>query len=576
MTGPPAPRRLARWDQPFDAGMTEGDVDRLLALPLFADMEADRFPRNIPLRGILRNDARKVRYQPGEIVIREGDYGTSAFVILGGGVRVILKSETRFAPGRTERRRVGFLEALASPFLGRPTPEARDLRPASERTGLMTRGVGTETRVYVPDVTGLIERSETVPLAGVGDLFGEMAALGRTDRSATVVAETELELLEIRHPGLRDLRKYDARFGARVDGLYRDRSLVTRLKATPIFSHLADEELAAVAEAAEWHSHGRFDWDVELKKREALGWDERLSDEPIVVLQGDYVNGVTVIANGFGRVSRSFGNSEHTLEYLGRGRVFGLEELTHHWRTGEPEPHGTTLRALGYLETLFVPSALVEKYVLGPDRSRPRAKPSLIPSASGAEKGRGRGRSRLPVLPNEALELLVDERVHIGAAAMVIDMDRCTRCDDCVRACSDAHDGNPRFLRSGPRIGPLMVASACMHCADPVCMIGCPTAAISRDKATGNILIDDNTCVGCGTCASSCPWDNIRMVEIRDTSGEVIRDLELHEPIRKATKCDLCIDEWGGPACQRACPHDALVRVDLSQGPERLAQWLDR
>ncbi len=31
----------------------------------------------------------------------------------------------------------------------------------------------------------------------------------------------------------------------------------------------------------------------------------------------------------------------------------------------------------------------------------------------------------------------------------------------------------------------------------------------------------------------------------------------------QATKCDLCIDQLGGPACQRACPHDALQRVDM-------------
>ena len=61
-----------------------------------------------------------------------------------------------------------------------------------------------------------------------------------------------------------------------------------------------------------------------------------------------------------------------------------------------------------------------------------------------------------------------------------------------------------------------MIASACMHCTDPVCLIGCPTGAIHRAEDSGTVVIDDNTCIGCATCASNCPYDNIRMVEIRD------------------------------------------------------------
>jgi Fe-S-cluster-containing hydrogenase component 2 len=34
-------------------------------------------------------------------------------------------------------------------------------------------------------------------------------------------------------------------------------------------------------------------------------------------------------------------------------------------------------------------------------------------------------------------------------------------------------------------------------------------------------------------------------------------------PILKATKCDLCIGQLAGPACVRACAHDAVARVDL-------------
>ena len=53
------------------------------------------------------------------------------------------------------------------------------------------------------------------------------------------------------------------------------------------------------------------------------------------------------------------------------------------------------------------------------------------------------------------------------------------------------------------------------------------------------------------------------MVAIRDERGQVLRDPKDREPILKATKCDLCSSQLGGPACVRACPHDALQRVDF-------------
>jgi Fe-S-cluster-containing hydrogenase component 2 len=54
----------------------------------------------------------------------------------------------------------------------------------------------------------------------------------------------------------------------------------------------------------------------------------------------------------------------------------------------------------------------------------------------------------------------------------------------------------------------------------------------------------------------------------------------LHEPLdnetpinvvsrpvtRKAAVCDLCAEQPAGPACIRACPHDAAWRVDARAG----------
>ena len=88
-------------------------------------------------------------------------------------------------------------------------------------------------------------------------------------------------------------------------------------------------------------------------------------------------------------------------------------------------------------------------------------------------------------------------------------------------------------------------------------------------------MINDKTCIGCSTCANSCPYDNIRMVEIRDRDGVIAIDTSTNMPIVKATKCDLCIEQLTSPACERACPHDALKRVNMQDLPT-LARWLKR
>jgi Fe-S-cluster-containing hydrogenase component 2 len=65
------------------------------------------------------------------------------------------------------------------------------------------------------------------------------------------------------------------------------------------------------------------------------------------------------------------------------------------------------------------------------------------------------------------------------------------------------------------------------------------------------------------------------MVGIRDKDGTFIVDEETQTPILKASKCDLCVDQLGGPACVRACPHDALIRADMSE-IDKLSRWVNR
>jgi CRP-like cAMP-binding protein/Fe-S-cluster-containing hydrogenase component 2 len=100
-----------------------------------------------------------------------------------------------------------------------------------------------------------------------------------------------------------------------------------------------------------------------------------------------------------------------------------------------------------------------------------------------------------------------------GQRLMLIDLDRCTRCDECVQACVNTHaDGRSRLFLDGPRFDKYLVPTTCRSCLDPVCMIGCPVGSIHRGN-NGQINIED-WCIGCGLCANNCPYGSIQMHDI--------------------------------------------------------------
>jgi Fe-S-cluster-containing dehydrogenase component len=161
----------------------------------------------------------------------------------------------------------------------------------------------------------------------------------------------------------------------------------------------------------------------------------------------------------------------------------------------------------------------------------------------------------------------------------LVDIAKCNGCYGCQIVCKDEHCGNDwrPYAAPQPDTGqfwmridektrgqvPVVRVSYtpmfCAHCDDAPCEAACAAGAFER-RDDGLLLINPDTCNGCGSCVDACPQ---AAIYFDDKTGLA----------QKCTGCAHLLDNgWEVLRCVDACSHDAILYKEESEVADLLLE----
>ncbi|MGR5068518.1 4Fe-4S dicluster domain-containing protein [Vibrio alfacsensis] len=149
--------------------------------------------------------------------------------------------------------------------------------------------------------------------------------------------------------------------------------------------------------------------------------------------------------------------------------------------------------------------------------------------------------------------------------AIVFDSSLCIGCKKCEAECRNSNQlaDNVAYLKMTTEIidgEEHHFRNSCQHCEHAKCLENCPSGAISR-RSGGQVVIDEEKCIGCGTCAMACPYD---IPQYNDKTATM----------NKCHGCSHLTEAGLRPACVEGCPQKALSfgsRADMQDRIENKA-----
>jgi len=449
------------------------------------------------------------------------------------------------------RRRVSILNELS---MLQMREFMLDSEPVAYRSGevLFERNEPGASLFAIADGSVVVEidpndPSKTVPI-GQGSIVGEVGLISGRKRGATVRTAEGAIVIEIPRNAALKLMATNAAAKREITRISTERQLLQ------LFAGVTSEELTEVLKTAEI---------------------QEIRAGQTIINEGDENFDVFVIRQGSMVVEKSIGGKPVFLSYLPAGSYVGEMALIDAGR------RTATVRAA-------IKSEVIK---LGGDafRNLLRSKPDLLASFKAQMstrqeltdyiEARKDGFGGVVDMYSSVAGFLVENGIGEATDVLLIDEKLCIGCDNCERACADAHEGLSRLNReAGRTYAHLHVPTSCRHCEHPHCMADCPPNALNRGP-DGEVYINE-TCIGCGNCQRNCPYGVIRMAKVPPKKPSLLKWLFFGagpgpgeadekwakkkisaETPKKAIKCDMCSGIKGGPACVRACPTGAAIRV---------------
>jgi CRP-like cAMP-binding protein/Fe-S-cluster-containing hydrogenase component 2 len=378
-----------------------------------------------------------------------------------------------------------------------------------------------------------VDQERRVTLAP-GDFFGEIGLISGRRRTATVrAAEPGTILLETP-------RKQILKLIASVRSVRRalDEVFMLRALQTSIFPEVQRSFLEALVGKVKMRN---------FKKGETL------------FAEGDVGDALYVIRKGSVKISRRNRAGVNVAQtYIAAGNYVGEISLL----SERDEPRTATVTAAVACETIVIEKSDFQELLKQFPAARERI--SLLAQERKVEN----------VVTNwseasgSILDFMMTEGLTDAENVLLIDSDLCVGCDNCESACASTHGGHSRLDRKGGKsFASIQLPISCRHCENPLCMLDCPPDALTR-LSNGEVIIRDS-CIGCGNCVGNCPYGVIHIVHDHiEKNNPILTWLGLgkaEEGPAKAAKCDMCYSLRGGPACVRACPTGAAMRVDAEK-----------
>jgi len=383
---------------------------------------------------------------------------------------------------------------------------------------------------------------------GQGQFFGEMSLISGRRRTATATAGEGCLLIESSRRALLTLMHS-------VEGVRRvvEEAFLLRAIQSQIAPGCRTEDLAELVSSATI---------------------ERYQAGEVVFREGDPGDCLQLIRRGSVTISRAIGGRDIVLAYVPAGQYVGEMALV------SDAPRSATVQAAIATETVRLDGDAFKRLMADHPDVRERVqrvyKERLTADMDVGDQPEA----------GDVISFMVEHGLGEATDVLLIDESLCIRCDYCEKACADTHGGVSRLNReAGPTFAHVHVPTSCRHCEHPHCMKECPPDAIHRNP-NGEVYIDD-TCIGCGKCEENCPYGVIRMgveTERRPSlwawllsglvpePGTEVEAKKSESDEKKAVKCDMCKDLAGGPACVRACPTGAAIRVSPDQFFELASQ----